>query len=78
MNVLQLVAMFATLAVQAAAVGFLLAWRSKNDPTVNGYTVQPKPFNGLTRVLLWLAVVCIGGAFVVAGLMAYGVFAEAA
>ncbi|CAJ0742137.1 hypothetical protein R16034_02988 [Ralstonia edaphis] len=77
MNVLQLVAMFATLAVQAAAVGFLFAWRSKNDPTVNGYTAPPKPFNGLARVLLWLAVVCIGGAFVTTGLMAYGVFAEA-
>lgn len=78
MTVLQLVAMFATLAVQAAAVGLLFAWRSKNDPTVNGYTAQPKPFNGLARVLLWLAVVCIGGAFVATGLMAYGVLVEAA
>ena len=78
MNVLQLVAMFATLAVQAAAVGFLFAWRSKNDPTVNGYTAQPKPFNGLARVLLWIDVVCISGELVVAGLMAYGVLTEAA
>ncbi|HWV06537.1 hypothetical protein [Ralstonia sp.] len=78
MNVLQLVAMFATLAVQAAAVGLLFAWRSKNDPTVTGYTAQPKRFNGVVRVLLWVAVVCIGGCAVATGLMAYGVLVEAA
>lgn len=78
MNVLQLVAMFATLAVQAAAVGFLFAWRSKNDPTVNGYTAQQKPFNGAARVLVWFAAGCIGGAFVVMGVMAYCILVEAA
>ncbi|MGN6260248.1 MAG: hypothetical protein ACTHNO_05895 [Ralstonia sp.] len=78
MNVLQLVAMFATLAVQAAAVGLLFAWRSKNDPIVNAYTAQPKRFNGVVRVLLWVAVVCIGGGVVATGLMAYGVLVEAA
>ena len=78
MNVLQLVAMFVTLAAQAAAVGFLFAWRSKNDPTVNGYAPQPKRFNGVVRVLLWVAVVCIGGGMVNTGLMAYGVLTGAA
>ena len=78
MNVLQLVAMFATLAVQPAAVGLLFAWRSKNDPTVTAYTAQPKRFNGVVRVLLWVAVVCIGGGAVATGLMAYGVLVEAA
>jgi hypothetical protein len=78
MNVLQLLAMFATLAVQAAAVGLLFAWRSKNDPTVNGYTTPPKRFNGVVRALLWVAVVCIGGGVVTTGLMAYAVLVEAA
>ena len=78
MNVLQLLAMFATLVVQAAAVGLLFAWRSKNDPTVNGYTAPPKRLNGVVRALLWVAVVCIGGGVVTTGLMAYGVLVEAA
>lgn len=78
MTALQLIATFATLAVQAVAVGLLFAWRSKNDPTVTGYTTQPKHFSGLARALLWLAVVCIGGAAVVTGLMAYSVLVEAA
>jgi hypothetical protein len=76
MKVLQLVAMFATLAVQAVAVGLLFAWRCKNDPTLNGYTAHPERFDGLARALLWLAVVCIGGALVVAGVMAYGILVE--
>lgn len=78
MTALQLIAMLTTLAVQAAAVGVLLAWRSKNDPTVTGYRVPPKRFNGVVRVLLWLAVACIGAGVVTTGVMAYGVLAEVA
>ncbi|NWK44908.1 hypothetical protein [Ralstonia pickettii] len=78
MNVLQLVSMFATLAVQAAAVGLLFAWRSKNDPIVTGYRAQPKRFSAVVRVLLRVAVVCIGGGVVATGLLAYGVLVEAA
>jgi len=78
MTALQLIAMFTTLVVQAAAVGVLFAWRSKNDSTVTGYRVPSKRFNGVVRMLLWLAVACIGAGVVTTGVLAYGVLVEAA
>jgi hypothetical protein len=78
MIVLQLVFVFAILATQAATLGLVFAWRCKIEPTVTGYIVPPKRLNCLASGLLWLAVVCIGGAAFLTCLIASSILMEAA
>ncbi|MFT0733879.1 hypothetical protein [Ralstonia wenshanensis] len=78
MIVLQLAFILGTLAVQAATVGLLFAWRCEKDPIVTRYNVPSKRFNCVQCGLLWFAVVCVGGAAFLTCLITYSILVEAA
>ena len=78
MTALQAFVLVGTLLVQAAAVGMLFAWRSKNDPALNSNSPTANGGDGIAYALLWIAVASIGCGVVTAGCLAYGAFSEVA
>ncbi|CAJ0743883.1 hypothetical protein [Ralstonia mannitolilytica] len=70
MTALQLVAMFATFAIQAVTVGLWFAWRIRNDSTSAG-GADAASGDRLVGALLWIAALCIAGGLCVTGVLAY-------
>lgn len=71
MTALQLVAIAATLAIQAVTVGLWFAWRVKNDSASADGAPNDPASDRLVRTLLWIAVLCIAGGVCTTGILAY-------
>ncbi|CAM2331937.1 Integral membrane protein [Ralstonia mannitolilytica] len=71
MTALQLVAIAATLAIQAVTVGLWFAWRVRNDSASADGAPNDPASDRLVRTLLWIAVTCVVGGICVTGVLAY-------
>jgi hypothetical protein len=71
MTALQLVAMVASIAIQAVTVGLWFAWRVKNDSASADGAPNDPATDRLVRTLLWIAVTCVAGGVCMTGVLAY-------